>query len=162
MNSKEDVLAFLKEKQIVHSHRTNVNKGKMNNRDACALFLAHVGPTKLRDIRDFLMTWRFGEVTYTRSVQYSYHGRCPKEKLSNLKPKMGFSYMFNSCSFGGYGCVARDAYQQGNWMNGNHTLRNEPREKDAGTFFRRTYWFRSAPSVYSPTIECMKRVKEIL
>lgn len=150
VEGKEEVLSVLQ--QYKHGFRTNLNKKVLNNRDACAFALWVMGPSKVRDIINVLKEWRGKVVSYQGGMT-----------------DLCFTYLFNASHSGGYGCVADNAFVQGVRMNrygivsdaGQRFVRTIPETLKEPSFFRRQYWFRSAPGIYTPTLECAKRMTEL-
>lgn len=144
-NDRIDVLFVLLAYR--HGHHTNLAKGVMNNRDACAFILWKLGPMKLRDIKNILNEWR------GLSTNQWNRGRA-----------LAQTYLFNSSRSGGYGCVADEPMQRGNHMcnKGWSGIVSDPnREFAPKTFFRRTYWYRIAKGTYAPSVECANRMAEL-
>jgi hypothetical protein len=155
MVEKEEILSVLKNYR--HGFRTDLNKKVLNNRDACAFIVWMMGPSKVSVIINILREWR-GKVNIDTAQFPGGIDLC-------------FTYLFNTSYTGGYGCVGESALTRGNWMSNmgwNGVLAEERMERykqnygqDFRVFFRRTYWFRSAPGVYAPTVECAKRMTEL-
>ena len=132
-----------------HGHHTNLAKGVINNRDACAFILWRLGPTKMADLKAILNEWRG-----------------PSTNEWNRGRALAQTYLFNSSHAGGYGCVAEEPMQRG-WHMSNEGWSGIVRRKgttngrDIKTFFRRTYWYRLAKGTYAPTVECAARMAEL-
>jgi len=146
ISQRTEILALLL--TFRHGHHTNIAKGVMNNRDACALILWKLGPMKKSHIISLLNDWRE-----------------PKfNKWTGTHVDRAQTYLFNSSRSGGYGCVADHPMQRGNhmsnvgWSGIVSDKRGEPGMK---TFFRRTYWYRLTKGTYAPTVECAKRMTEL-
>jgi hypothetical protein len=180
--------AIDKLKTLKFSHRTNPTKRTINNHDAVAFLLWRLGPMQLQDIQDAMMEWRFGKAEWREEKGHRYvynaNGQSRTVPCVITKPKMYFTYLFNTCASGGYGFVGANAMSPGNWMHMGYsvsTCHKAPtkaeirREKEAakddtnhpwgfargGYFFRRTYWYRAAKGIYAPTVECAKRMVEL-
>lgn len=146
ISNRTEVLATLL--AFRHGHRTNLVKGVMNNRDACAFILWRLGPMKIADITSLLNEWR------GPSTNKWFHGR-----------PLAQTYLFNSSRSGGYGCVAAEPMQRG-WHMSNEGWSGIVSDKRRAsvvekTFFRRTYWYRLTKGTYAPTVECAKRMAEL-
>jgi len=142
ISQRTEVLALLL--AFRHGHHTNIAKGVMNNRDACAFILWRLGPMKARDIQNLLNDWRG-----------------PSTNQWNRGRPLAQTYLFNSSHSGGYGCVADEPMQRG-WHMSNEGWSGITRPaSDRKTFFRRTYWYRVAKGTYAPTVECAKRMTEL-
>lgn len=148
INKRTEILDFLR--TFHHGHHTNMAKGIMNNRDACAFIFWRLGPTKVVDVISLLNEWR------GPSTDRWTHGR----------PLLQ-TYLFNSSRSGGYGCVADEPMQRGwNMCNEDWSGIVTRRCSCSGrkmpkTFFRRTYWYRLSRGIYAPTVECAKRMGEL-
>lgn len=129
-----------------HGYHTNLAKGVMNNRDACAFILWRLGPTKMADLKSILNEWRG-----------------PSTNAYNRGKPLAQTYLFNSSHAGGYGCVAEEPMQMGWHMSNEGWSGIVTRKAQASmkTFFRRTYWYRLAKGTYAPTVECAKRMAEL-
>lgn len=146
ISQRTEVLALLL--AFRHGHRTDLAKGTMNNRDACALILWKLGPTSKADLTSLLNEWRG-----------------PSTNEWNRGRPLAQTYLFNSSRSGGYGCVAEEPMQRG-WHMSNEGWSGIVRpaaaaKGDTKTFFRRTYWYRLAKGTYAPTVECAKRMAEL-
>lgn len=163
MDTVKEALGFLG--NLKFNVRTDLAKGRINNRDAMAYLFYKVGPMRLSEVRDAMMMWRFGEASYThiKCKDYDWHAKKERNVVRKI-PKMGFSYAFNVSSSGGYGCVGDNVMTRGNWMTtgeGYCGIAHKQEHVKGKTFFRRTYWFRSGKGTYAPTLECMKRIQEL-
>lgn len=132
MMNQTNAIEFLK--KFRHGHRTDLKKGTLNNRDACAYLIWKAGPSKVRDLVEALRAWR-----------------------SDEPPT--FNYLFNTSTHGGYGCVGKDAMSRGQEMVCWQYLSNG--EGRDSSWFRRHYWFRASKGTYAPTLECARRMSEL-
>lgn len=159
----EPAISFLR--TLTFNVRTNLAKGRINNRDAIAYLLYKCGPMRLSEIRDAMMEWRFGKAEYTSQTYQDYNYETKTSKPVQRKvAKMGFSYAFNSSSSGGYGCVAENPMTRGVWMNAGKYANGISHRQEyvkGETFFRRQYWWRAGKGIYAPSLECMKRMREL-
>jgi len=148
--------------------RSNLAKRTLNNRDAVAFLLFSCGPMKMREIVDAMNVWRNGSTERKREkcsrfvMDRGDPTKFVRRAGTKTVPKMGFTYMFNSSRSGGYGCVGANVFTKGiymasEWSGFSHLKHHVPGEN----YLRRTYWYRSAPGLYAPTLECAKRMSEI-
>lgn len=164
-NSKAEALSFLG--KLTFNVRTDLAKGRINNRDAIAYLIYKCGPLRLSEARDLMMTWRFGEATYTTQTYQAFSFRTHTSRPATRKvPKMGFSYAFNTSNSGGYGCVGENHMSRGNWMHGGEfgmmgRAHGPSHNSEDKMYLRRTYWYRAGKGVYAPTLECLKRMREL-
>ncbi len=164
-DSKAEALGFLG--KLTFNVRTNLAKGRINNRDAIAYLMYTCGPLRLKEARDLMMAWRFGETKYTTETYQAFNYETRTSRPATRKvPKMGFSYAFNTSRSGGYGCVGENHMSRGNWMHGGRYgmtgIASGPYNYDEDkAYMRRTYWYRASRGVYAPTLECLKRMREL-
>ena len=150
--------------------KSDLAKRTLNNRDAVAFLLFACGPMKMKEIVDVMNVWRNGseerEIVLVRRWIFDSNdgpdGRYVPRMGTKVVPKMGFTYMFNSSRSGGYGCVGANAFTKGNYMAREWSgFSNEKHHVPGENYLRRTYWYRSAPGIYAPTLECARRMSEI-
>lgn len=138
-----------------HSPTTDVRRRLLSNHDAVAVIVWSSVAITAREIIAALDDW------------HACGGR----------PKRDRRYLFNVSVYGGYGfvgtswlsrstivarTVSRPSYcyvvierERDTWH-----VRNDP--ADWSFHVRRTYWYRAAHGTYMPTLECWRRVAELI
>jgi hypothetical protein len=158
--TKEAVIATLR--QFKHSPVSNLSKRTLSNHDATAFIIFSLGPSRVHDVRDILMTWRNGDRFPNNWKQepvmrwdVQTYKMVPTGRTKQVPRGEHFTYLFNNTIAQGYGFVGQNAMTRGNVIYW-YTFRGS-----SGESFRRTYWYRCAPGVYAPTLECVKRISEM-
>jgi hypothetical protein len=149
------------------SRVTDISKKTLNNHDATMLIVTQLGAIKVGVITAILKAWRPMSRVFQEPIwDKDFTTRVVKDV--QLHPH--YNYLFNTAIFGNYGYVAKHPMQPGNWMryNCSYSQHNmgpmQPKpvnDKNIRDIFRRTYWYRVAWGTYAPTVEGMKRQKEL-
>ncbi len=158
-------------KGFTFAHQTNVARDRLNNRDAIAVLLYRCGTMTTAELRDAMMTWRFGEASYEQrevtdwSRRYGGSGR--PATTTRWFARQGFGSWFNlyykHCgeSFGDKG---GDVYHHGftDWSVGDVAFNTGKVLRESWTSFRRFFWYRSSPGQYTLTLEGWIRITELV
>lgn len=147
-----------------HGARTSLEKRTLTNHDVAAIIIWCCGSMTRGELRDTLMAWRGVTATYdVKKVQKYDYGRRMLVPCTVRVPRMGFEYLFNASSFGGYGFVGKNVFTRGHWMQAKrwNGIAKTQKHVKGETFFRRTFWWRCAKGTYAPTMECTKRIIEL-